>query len=167
MDTLSYSRVPSTARNGVKPAVHPLSTYRWITTHDLRFADVDANGHVNNGAYNSIIESNRSLLLNTNDIRECGPYKFLLAHFEIHYLAELTWPNLVHAGLGIARVGVSSIRFRQALFAQIQCVAIADLTIVAGDTETRKPRGISDDLRAVLAQWVMPLAAKSEMRRDN
>ncbi|MGC0053802.1 acyl-CoA thioesterase [Brucella pituitosa] len=133
--------------------IHPLTAYPWKTQHDLRFGDIDANGHINNGAFNALVESSRSLLLESDKVKQWGPYRFVLARFEIDYLSELTWPHPVRAGLAIVRIGKSSITMRQSLFSEAGCAAIALSTIVATDPMTGKPSGMVDGLRDVLCQW--------------
>ncbi|WP_035201100.1 acyl-CoA thioesterase [Agrobacterium tumefaciens] len=133
--------------------LHSLRAYPWKTQHDLRFGDMDANGHINNGAFNALLESSRSLLLGSDEVKECGTYRFVLARFEIDYLRELTWPHPVRAGLAIVRLGKSSITMRQSLFSEAGCAAIALTTIVATDPMTGKPSELVADLRNVLGQW--------------
>ncbi|MGO7048439.1 MULTISPECIES: acyl-CoA thioesterase [Rhizobium] len=137
----------------MKHNIHPLSAYPWKTQHDLRFGDMDANGHVNNGAFNALVESSRSLLLESDEVKQWGPYRFVLARFEIDYLGELTWPHPVRAGLAIVRIGKSSIAMRQSLFSEAGCAAIALSTIVATDPTTGKPSGLVAGLRDVLGKW--------------
>ncbi|MGO8064058.1 acyl-CoA thioesterase [Rhizobium leguminosarum] len=135
----------------MKPAVHPLSAFPWKTGHDLRYGDLDTNGHVNNGAFNSIMETSRTLLFREEAGSEWSTSDLSL-HGTIDFIGELTWPGSVGAGLGITRIGNSSITIRQALFSEESCAAIAETVIVATDPATRRPTRLDESLRAALGR---------------
>jgi len=141
----------------MKPAVHPLSAFPWKTDHDLRYGDLDTNGHVNNGAFNSIMETSRTLLFREEAGSEWSTSRFVLARYTIDFIGELTWPGSVGAGLGITRIGNSSITILQALFSEESCAAIAETVIVATDPATRRPTRLDRSLRAALGRWAMPV----------
>lgn len=131
------------------------SQFAWITEHDLRFADMDRMGHVNNGAFISLIESNRTALLFSEAMVRAGALAFVLARFEIDYYAELRWPGRVTATSGVEAMGRTSLRLRQALFLGGACVAAARAVIVAVNPRTHRPSPIPQAVRDVLAGWMM------------
>jgi acyl-CoA thioester hydrolase len=139
----------------MKSEAYPFSSYPWQTSHDLRFADIDANGHINNGAFSAIMESSRSLMFFSDDIKDVAPYNFVLARFEIDFFSSLSFPGTVRAGVGVLRVGKTSLLLKQALFNPARCVAEAYSTIVATDPATGRPRELGDALRMQFRRWLL------------
>ena len=74
----------------------------------MRWADMDAFGHVNNAAYLSYLEEARSAYvaqaLNWNWAQD----RFLLAHVSIDYMRELKYGDPVQIFIRISRVGTKS-----------------------------------------------------------
>ena len=135
-----------------------LITYPFRTSHDLRYADMDTNGHVNNGAFGSLMETNRSLLF--LKLRAAGQTEAeraatttVLARFEIDYLREMAWPATIVAASGVERLGGASFVLRQALFVGEDCAALARSTCVIMDRSTRRAARLGDALRREMAAW--------------
>lgn len=87
-----------------------LDTYPWQTRHDLRYVDADMNGHINNGLFGSLMETNRcTLFLEMRKAQSAAANDTMLtviARFEIDYLKELNFPGpAVIAATGVERVG--------------------------------------------------------------
>ena len=136
-------------------AVPELQQFKWITEHDLRFSDMDPIGHVNNGAYTSLMESSRGALLLTDEMLKTGDVRFVLARLEIDYLRELKWPGSVKAATGVVHVGRTSLRLRQGVFTHEGCAAAASAVLVAVDPEGHRPTPISQSGRDILERWRM------------
>lgn len=135
-----------------------LETYPWVTTHDLRYVDADMNGHVNNGLFGSLMETNRCLMFmemrKAQSDADNARMLTVIARFEIDYLKELNFPGpQVTAASGVEKVGGASFVLRQSLFSNGICAALARSTIVMMDAETRKATPITDALRAELGHW--------------
>lgn len=142
----------------MRAAPPPLSSYPWQSSHDLRFGDTDKIGHVNNGAFGSLMESNRSLLFSrireeSQSEAERAETTTVIARFEIDYLKELHWPGTVIAACGIERIGGASFVLRQALFSDGACAALARSTVVIMDRATRRARPVPDRMRAAFQRW--------------
>lgn len=117
----------------------------------LRFADTDANGHINNTAFSVFCESGRVKLLyqRLRPTREPGSY-FVVAHVELHYVRELHFPGTVSSATWISRVGRTSIGFGQALFDETgQVVLRSSAVTVAMDGATRRPAALGEATRTV------------------
>ena len=114
------------------------SQFSWMTSHDIRFADLDLVGHVNNGAYISLMETNRTRLFAENGLARGPLAQFVIARFEIDFLRELHWPATVTAASGLERVGTTSLTMKQSVFSGIACLAWARAVIVAIDPVSRK-----------------------------
>lgn len=141
-----------------------LETHPWRTTHDLRYADADMNGHINNGLFGSLMETNRSTLF--LDMRRAQAEAdrtrdtTVIARFEIDYLKELHFPGPeVIAASGVEKIGGASFVLRQCLYSDGACVAVARSTIVMMDVTTRRATPIADALRAELGRWRVTDAA--------
>ena len=131
----------------------PLTAYRWRTDHDLRFADLDPLGHINNGAYGSVMESSRAQLFT-----QCGlmtDISVALVRIEMDFLKEMHWPGQVVAAAGVEHVGRSSFRLRQGVFRDGVCTAEAISTLCLLNLATRRAQGIPDALRAEFDRWAL------------
>ncbi len=110
----------------------------------LRYADTDRQGHVNNSVFSTALETGRVELLHAPDtgILEEGK-SFVIAHLELDFRGELTWPGQVAIGTKVDSVGRSSITLAQALFQRDQCVALARTVIVQVDDDTHRATPLS------------------------
>ena len=92
--------------------------YRHFTRLTTRWADNDAYGHLNNVVYYSLFDSavNAALidagLLDVERSAVVG----LVAETGCRYFAALAFPDAVEAGLRVARIGRSSVRYEIAIF---------------------------------------------------
>ncbi|MEN9493351.1 MAG: hypothetical protein RJA63_3800 [Pseudomonadota bacterium] len=116
--------------------------------------DNDAYGHVNNVVYYSWFDTAVNAYLIERGVLdvERSPTIGLVIETQCNYFDSLTFPQLVEAGLRVAKLGSSSVRYEIGLFAQG-----APLTAAKGhfvhvyvDRSTRRPVSIPPELRAVL-----------------
>jgi len=129
-----------------------------ITT---RWMDNDVYGHVNNVVYYSYFDTvvNRYLIEHgALDIHQ-GPVIGLVVETACHYFAPMAFPDLVHAGLRVTRLGTSSVRYEVGLFRgdAPRAAAQGHFVHVYVDRATRRPQALPPALRAALA----PLAIAS------
>ncbi len=132
---------------------HDFPVLRRITT---RWADNDVYGHVNNVVYYSFFDTavNGWLIDATGvDIREL-PAIGVVAESSCQFLASLSFPDQVVAGLALEKLGRSSVIYRIGLFSgdQIEPVAIGRFVHVYVNRLTRTPTPVPDQIRAALAQ---------------
>jgi len=127
---------------------------------NVRFADLDVNGHVNNAVYSSYFESSRVLLVKdkANGLMPDG-LSWVLVRLDIHFRAELHWPGTIELGLGVAKLGRTSATFAQAVFSQGRCIASATTTTVLVGAQSRKPTPLPEDVIARFQKWRMGGAA--------
>jgi acyl-CoA thioester hydrolase len=125
---------PAQPRRSDFKRLHPIPT-RWM--------DNDHYGHVNNVAYYSFFDTavNGFLIEATGtDIREL-PAIGIVAESSCRFLSAISFPDSVHAGLAIERIGTSSIVYSLALFRgddETPC-AIGRFVHVYVDRSTRRP----------------------------
>ena len=136
---------PAPLRASDFPHTQPITT---------RWSDNDAYGHVNNVVYYAYFDT----VVNTWLIErgfldiEKSPVIGVVAETSCHYFSPLTYPETVTAGLRVAHLGRSSVRYEIAIFAQGSEVAAAQgqFVHVYVDRDTRRPTGIPETLRKAL-----------------
>lgn len=131
--------------------------YRKIGT---RWADNDAYGHVNNVVYYSWFDTAVNAYLieqGALDIHH-GDTIGLVIETHCNYFAPLAFPQTVDAGITVARVGRSSVRYEVGLFAEgaQETAACGHFVHVYVGREDRRPRALSPALVAALAPLSRP-----------
>lgn len=118
-----------------------------------RWADVDIYGHVNNVVHYAMFDTvvNGWLIEATGtDIRRADAVG-LVVETSCRYFAELDFPAPVTAGLGLERLGSSSVVYRVALFGAAESpAAVGRFVHVYVDRATRRPVPVPDPIRAAL-----------------
>jgi acyl-CoA thioester hydrolase len=120
-----------------------------------RWMDNDVYGHLNNVVHYSLFDTavNRYLIdAGALDIHG-GQVIGLVVHTQCHYFDSLAFPQTVHAGLRVARLGRSSVSYELGLFADAAPLAAAVGQFVHAyvDRSTRRPVPLPETLRAALA----------------
>jgi acyl-CoA thioester hydrolase len=124
---------------------------RTITT---RWHDNDHYGHVNNVVYYAYFDTavNGYLIeASGTDIRSL-PAIGIVAETSCRFLRELSFPDTVHAGLALEKLGNSSVVYRIGLFRNEEAApaAIGRFVHVYVDSTTRRPVPIPPQIRAAL-----------------
>jgi acyl-CoA thioester hydrolase len=137
-----------------KPQPSPRSAYRVFRTIGTRWMDNDAYGHVNNVVYYSWFDTvvNGHLIDNgVLDIQH-GAVIGLVVETHCNYFSSIEFPQSVEAGLRVAHVGRSSVRYEVGLFAQGEPLTAAKghFIHVYVDRATRKPTLLPEALKTVL-----------------
>lgn len=142
----------------VRTAAMPiLENYPYRLTDNVRFADLDPNQHVNNAVYASYFETGRVLLVRDQASGLMPPgFGWVLVRLDIHYRAELHWPAPLDLGLGVARIGNTSVTYEQVVFSEGKCMASAHATTVLVDHITRKPTPLDEKMISNLRRLMMP-----------
>ena len=132
--------------------------YRHLVPIATRWMDNDAYGHVNNVVYYSWFDTvvNRWLIeAGVLDVAR-GAVIGLVVETHCNYFSPITFPQAVHAGLRVARIGGSSVRYEVGIFADDARLAAArgHFVHVYVDRETRRPvplpAGITHALQGLL-----------------
>ncbi|MBK7121159.1 MAG: acyl-CoA thioesterase [Comamonadaceae bacterium] len=139
-----------------KPQAEPRSAYRVFRTITTRWMDNDAYGHVNNVIYYSWFDTavNAHLIeQGVLDIHQ-GETIGLVIETQCNYFAPLAFPQAVEAGIRVAKLGTSSVRYEVGLFAQGEPLTAAKghFVHVYVDSATRRPVPLPAPLKAVLEQ---------------
>ena len=150
---MSIALPPERARPELRSA-YPV--FRSITT---RWADNDVYGHVNNVVYYSWFDTavNAHLIdQGALDIHG-GQTIGLVVETQCNYFAPLAFPQTVEAGIRVARLGSSSVRYEVGLFAAGEPLSAAagHFVHVYVDRDTRRPVQLAARLQTVL-QALLP-----------
>jgi acyl-CoA thioester hydrolase len=132
-----------------------LEDFPYRLSDNVRFADLDPNGHVNNAVYASYFESGRVTLVKdrSNGLMPEG-LSWVMVRLDMHFRAELHWPGRIELGLGVVKFGRTSVSFEQAVFSEGKCVASAQAVTVLIDEATRKPTPLTEEIRANFQRWI-------------
>lgn len=129
-------------------------SYRVFRDIPTRWLDNDAYGHVNNVVYYSWFDTAVNAWLIEHGVLDIhrGQTVGLVVNTGCHYFASLAFPQLVQAGLRVAHIGRSSVRYEVGLFAQDQDLSAASghFVHVYVDKDSRQPVALPDDLRQLL-----------------
>ena len=125
---------------------------------DTRWADNDIYGHVNNVAYYALFDTavNRFLInAGVLDIHN-GETIGLVVETGCQYYAPLAFPEALEAGLRVARLGNSSVRYEVGIFkaGEDEPAAEGHFIHVYVNRETRRPAPLPDAFRQALTPLV-------------
>jgi acyl-CoA thioester hydrolase len=138
-----------------RPSPDPRSAYRHFRTITTRWMDNDVYAHVNNVVYYAWFDTVvNQYLVETGALDiERSAVIGLVVETRCNYFSPVSFPDLVHAGLRVARLGSSSVRYEVGLFRNEDPLAAAQghFVHVYVDRETRRPAALPDRLREVLA----------------
>ncbi len=130
------------------------ATHRFWTEERVRFADLDALGHVNNNAIGVYFEQLRLGLMEAcGGLRDDDPWTIVLARSLIEFKAEIRYPATVRLGLRVLRVGNTSVRVGAGVFLGDLCVATQDAVCVVVDKAAHRPTAVPAGLRDALARY--------------
>lgn len=143
-----------TATTDDKPQPEGRAGYRAFRTISTRWMDNDAYGHVNNVVYYSWFDTAVNAHLIEQGVLDIhhGETIGLVIETQCNYFAPVEFPQVVEAGLRVARIGKSSVRYEVGLFVQggETTVAKGHFVHVYVDRATRRPAPVPADLRRVL-----------------
>jgi acyl-CoA thioester hydrolase len=137
-----------------KPQAEPRGAYKAFRTIGTRWMDNDAYGHVNNVVYYSWFDTAVNAHLIEQGVLDihAGGTIGLVIETQCNYFASLAFPQDVEAGLRVAHIGKSSVRYEVGLFAKGEPLTAAKghFVHVYVDRATRRPAPLSPQLKSVL-----------------
>jgi acyl-CoA thioester hydrolase len=141
--------------HGAAPAVPSRDDFVVLWPVTTRWADNDVYGHVNNVVYYSYVDTavNGWLMqASGHDIRDL-PAIGIVAQTSCRFLAPLTFPDDVVVGVGLERLGRSSVVYRLAVFrgAETSPSALCRFVHVYVDRDTRRPVAVPQVVRDAVA----------------
>jgi len=128
--------------------------YRAFYTITTRWMDNDIYGHMNNVVHYSLFDTAVNGWLIDNGVLDIhkGEQVGLVVETGCRYFAEMAFPDTVHAGIRVAKLGNSSVRYEVGLFRNEDAQAAAEgfFVHVYVDAATRRPAPLNAALRAKL-----------------
>jgi acyl-CoA thioester hydrolase len=132
----------------------PRSAYRAFLAIPTRWMDNDTYGHVNNVTYYAYFDT----VVNEHLIREGGldirggPSIGIVVETACRFHKPLSFPEMIDAGLRVARIGRSSVTYEIALFraGDDDAAATGRFVHVWVDRIHRRPVAVPDTIRAAL-----------------
>jgi len=125
--------------------------FRPITT---RWMDNDVYGHVNNVVYYSWFDTAVNATLIEHGVLDIhgGQTIGLVIETQCNYFAPLAFPQTIEAGIRVAKLGKSSVRYEVGLFAEGEPLTAAKghFVHVYVDRETRRPVPLPAPLKQFL-----------------
>jgi acyl-CoA thioester hydrolase len=122
----------------------------------IRFADLDAYGHLNNVAYATYAETGRVDFL--ADVIE-GSLKgrgegWVIAKLTVNFLASAYYPGRVKIGNVIRRIGNSSLTLNQGLFVNGKCFGTCESILVWADPKNEVSRPMPEEVKIILMNYI-------------
>jgi len=137
-----------------KPEPEPREGYKAFRKITTRWMDNDAYGHVNNVVYYSWFDTavNAHLIEQGALDIHAGDTIGLVIETQCNYFASVAFPQTVEAGLRVAKIGNSSVRYEVGVFLADEALTAAKghFVHVYVDRATRRPAPLPQNLRRVL-----------------
>ncbi len=138
-----------------RPQAELRSAYKAFRDIGTRWSDNDLYGHVNNVVYYSWFDTAVNGLLIERGVLDihAGGVIGLVIETHCNYFAPLAFPDAVVAGIRVAHVGKSSVRYEIGLFADGEdplCAAKGHFVHVYVDRATRRPTSLPPEFLHLL-----------------
>ena len=128
--------------------------YRHFLTIPTRWMDNDVYGHVNNVVYYSFFDTvvNKFLMEERQLDYSKGEVVGLVVETKCQYFAPIAFPDVVVAGIKVAHIGTSSVRYEIGLFKNDEEKPAAEghFVHVYVTRSTNKPTPLSSEMRSIL-----------------
>jgi len=122
------------------------------TDIQLRFFDSDAFGHLSNIAFSLYAEQARVDFF-FNVIKQNN--NLILAHIDLDFKIQANLTDTVYVETGVIKIGNTSIKIKQDIYANDKVATTAKSVIVLFDYEQQKPMPIPDEARALLNKYLV------------
>ena len=133
---------------GVAAGGMPGKTHR--TEIQVRFADTDALGHVNNGSFVVYAETGR---LEFARLLGATARALILAHIAVNFRRQVRFSESVVVFSWVERIGRTSVTLKQIIQANGELAADVTSVVVSFDYQTQQPTPWPSDARAALEAY--------------
>ncbi len=137
-----------------RPQPSGRDAYRTFRTIHTRWMDNDPYGHMNNVVHYSLFDTAVNGWLIEKGVLDIhgGDQIGLVVETGCRYFGEMAFPDIVTAGIRVAKLGGTSVRYEVGLFRNEEQTAAAEgfFIHVYVDAKTRRPKPLGDGLRAAL-----------------
>lgn len=140
----------------LRPVPDPRDRYPRFLDLTTRWMDNDVYGHVNNVVYYAWFDTVVNQYLIEQGVLDiaAGPVIGLVVETHCNFFRPIAFPDRVRAGLRVATVGTSSVRYEIGLFRDDEATTSAQghFTHVYVERATRRPTVLPAALKAALAK---------------
>lgn len=144
------------------------SEYRAFRVLGTRWSDNDIYGHMNNVVHYALFDTAVNGFLTESGVLDfrSSPQIGFVVETGCRYFSELAFPDLVTAGLRVAHLGTSSVRYEIGLFRGEEEMAAAEgfFVHVYVDRISRRPMPLGAALRQALEAIATPASEAGERR---
>ena len=137
-----------------RPLPDSRNRYPHFQAIPTRWMDNDVYAHVNNVVYYSFFDTAVNQYLIEQGVLDIETSRIigLVVETKCNYFTPVTFPDVVHAGLRVEKLGTSSVRYGIGLFRNDDASAAAQghFVHVYVDRTTRKAAAIPSDMRTAL-----------------
>ena len=125
--------------------------YGFATSENLRFADLDANGHVNNGAFIELLENARVSYLRLVVRSGLPRFRLVIGRLEADFKRQMFFPGTASACARIVEAHQRKCVIGQALFDDRgHCTAVQKVIMVSLDEDTHRSTPFDPAVRVAL-----------------
>jgi len=143
-----------------RPKPPTREVYPHFLTIPTRWNDNDIYGHVNNAVYYYFIDTVVNCYLIDNGLLDLESSETIGLAVETgcKFFGSIEYPDVVHAGLRVTKLGNSSVTYDIGMFKNDEEIASAQghFVHVYVDEKTRRPVTISDEMRTKLSLLCSP-----------
>ena len=128
--------------------------YGFATEEHLRFADVDANGHINNGAFLQLLENARVSYMRAIGRSGLPRFRVVVGRLEIDFKRQMFFPGRATACARLLEVHQRKCVIGHGLFdGEGNCTAVLKAIMVSLNEETHRSMPFEPDVRAALEKY--------------
>jgi acyl-CoA thioester hydrolase len=125
--------------------------YGFSTSENLRFADVDANGHVNNGAFIELLENARVSYLRQIVRSGLPRFRLVIGRIESDFKRQMFYPGTATACARLIEAHERKCVIGQALFdGEGNCTSVQRVIMVSLNEETHRSTPFAPEVRDML-----------------
>ena len=135
-------------------------SFEYTTEVEVRYADIDTYGHVNNATYATYFEEARIDYL--HDVVDCGEALLsdsesgtgiVIANLEVDFVQPVEINDSVAVAVRVPRLGQKSFPFEYEVRTEDGVAATGETTVVTYDRDTESSRPIPEDWRDAITQF--------------
>lgn len=142
-----------------RPAPPHRESFPFFSAIQTRWMDNDIYGHVNNVVYYSYFDTVIGhYLMRVAGLDPAGdPAIGMAVENGCRFHRSLTYPDTVHAGLRVGKLGTSSVRYEVGIFRNEDSIACADghFVHVFVDRESQRPIPMPEKIRTALERLLI------------
>jgi acyl-CoA thioesterase FadM len=128
--------------------------YGFATEEHLRFADVDANGHINNGAFLQLLENARVSYMRAIVRSGLPRFRVVVGRLEIDFKRQMFFPGRATACARLLEVHERKCVIGHGLFdGEGNCTAVLKAIMVSLNEETHRSMAFEPAVRAALEKY--------------